>query len=168
MDGPGAVRIALDQNFPTPIIDCIAPFIPDVAFDHVQKIDPRLCQLDDWQLIVALHRRGYRALASNDYHMIDEARVASAAAQTKTSLILIESLGDDPIRATGALLLDVAWIAKRLPPRKSAIYRIRRNNPRPMMIREVLEERAEHMGISVDELRGREQLTRAELDDPLV
>jgi len=161
------VRIALDQNFPVPILKCVEPFLEDINFTHIAAIDPRLSEIDDWQLIVALSHRGFHALASSDYNMLNQHRVACAAHRTGTSLILIESLGHDPIRATGALLLDLSFVAHRISPRRSTIFRIKRNNPTPEKASDYIAQRAKQMGISRKELLAKEQLLPADLIDPL-
>ena len=58
------VRLALDQNFPTPILAALSDFIVDIELVPLRKIDPRLSTLDDRELIIALHQLGYPGLAT--------------------------------------------------------------------------------------------------------
>ncbi len=59
MAKPKPVRLALDQNFPTPILAALSDFVLDVELVPLRNIDPRLSTLDDRQLIVALHQLGF-------------------------------------------------------------------------------------------------------------
>jgi len=169
MIGPAtsATSIALDQNFPLPILQCVEPYLPDIQFAHIEKIDRRLSRLDDWQVIVALWHRGFSALASNDYHMLDQYKVVTAALRTKLNLILIEGLGDDAIRATGSLLLDLSYIATHIDTHRCRIFRIKRNNPAGETGADYLNQRATRRRVSLKELVKQEQITADDLRDPL-
>jgi len=66
------LRLALDQNFPTPLINAVRPYLPatlDVV--HLHGIDPRMSDLDDRSLIIALHQGGWDGLITNNYKMLD-------------------------------------------------------------------------------------------------
>jgi hypothetical protein len=53
------LRLALDQNFPKPILDALANYIRGVELRPVGDIDPRLPLADDWQLLLALSQKGF-------------------------------------------------------------------------------------------------------------
>ena len=59
-------RLALDQNFPTPILAGLAEFIVDIELIPLRKIDPRLSVLDDRALVIALHQLGFQGLVTNN------------------------------------------------------------------------------------------------------
>ena len=99
------VRLALDQNFPTPILAALAEFIVDIELIPLRRIDPRLSSLDDRTLVVALHQLGFPGLVTNNYKMLKNPKELAAIVATKLTVFAIEGVGDDPIRATGALLL---------------------------------------------------------------
>jgi len=49
------VLFALDQNFPQPIVNALARYQQHAELVPVWEIDPRLSNLDDWELLLALH-----------------------------------------------------------------------------------------------------------------
>ena len=99
------LRLALDQNFPTPILPALADFIVGIELVPLRKIDHRLSTLDDRTLVVALHQLGVQGLVTNNYKMLKNPKELAAIVATKLTVFAIEGVGDDPIRATGALLL---------------------------------------------------------------
>jgi hypothetical protein len=52
-------RLALDQDFPTPILAALSTSSPTPSWSRWRRIDPRLSSLDDRELIIALHLLGY-------------------------------------------------------------------------------------------------------------
>jgi len=64
------MRIPLDHNFPEPILSCLEQFIPDALLLPIRRIHPALPQLQDRQLLIALHQLGFEALVTNDYKML--------------------------------------------------------------------------------------------------
>ena len=46
---------ALDQNFPEPVCKALEQWLP-ADLVPVRQIDPRLSEVDDWQLLLALHQ----------------------------------------------------------------------------------------------------------------
>lgn len=61
------VRLALDQNFPEPILNALGRFIPEAELVPLRKIDQRLPTLDDRALVIALHQLDYQGLVTNNY-----------------------------------------------------------------------------------------------------
>jgi len=58
---PGPLRLALDQNFPTPLINAVRGYLPvDIEVLSLREIDPRLSDLDDRPLFIAPHQLGDR------------------------------------------------------------------------------------------------------------
>lgn len=48
MTAPRPLRLALDQNFPTPLINAVGNYVPsDLEVRSLHEIDPRLSDLDD-------------------------------------------------------------------------------------------------------------------------
>lgn len=162
------LAIALDQNFPQPILRCLNPYLDTVDLVPLEAIDARLGTLLDWQLLVALHHRSFHALVTNDYHMFYEPKVLMAAQRTRVTLIAVEALGDDPIRATGALLLDIPAIARAFLSHKAKVFHIRRTNPRPSSITDVLSERARRAGVDIKDLVRAERMSTLDLENPVV
>lgn len=53
------LRLALDHNFPRPIIDVVMKLVPEADLLPLQTFDDggMLATLPDWKLLVALHRK---------------------------------------------------------------------------------------------------------------
>ena len=49
-------RFALDQNFPTPIISVLREYLVEAELVSIRDIDSRMPTLDDWEILLALHR----------------------------------------------------------------------------------------------------------------
>ena len=157
-------RLALDQNFPTPILAALADFIVDIELVPLRKIDPRLSTLDDRTLVVALHQLGFQGLVTNNYKMLKNPKELAAIVATKLTVFAIEGVGDDPIRATGALLLDLPGALKRMDSRKAQVFWMRPRNPMPEDPMALFQRAADHqhrdavalfaeLVVSKDELR---------------
>ena len=102
------MRLALDQNFPTPILAALAQFTVDIELVPLRRIYPRLSSLDDRTLVVALHQLGFPGLVTNNFKMLKNPKELAAIVATKLTVFAIEGVGDDPIRATGTLLTGPA------------------------------------------------------------
>jgi len=84
------VRLALDQNFPTPILAALSEFIVDIELIPLRRIDPRLSSLDDRTLVVALHQLGFPGLVTNNYKMLKNPNELAAIVATKLTVFAIE------------------------------------------------------------------------------
>jgi len=119
------MRLALDQNFPIPLIHAIGDYLPpNVQLAHLKSIDRRTQELDDRPLIIALRPTGWAGLITNNYKMLDVPAEVAAIVKTKLTVIAIEGLGHDPLRAVGALLLELPSIPRRIRPRHANVFRL--------------------------------------------
>lgn len=66
------------------------------------------------QLLIALHQLGWAGLVTNDYRMLRNPADLAALLRTRLSVFAIEGVGHDPIRATGAVLLDLSGAIRRM------------------------------------------------------
>lgn len=75
---------ALDQNFPEPVLGAVATAIPMAELVPVRAIHPELSDVDDWQLLLALHRdsRPWDGLITNDANMLRLPKEMTVLAQT--------------------------------------------------------------------------------------
>ena len=158
------VRLALDQNFPTPILAALADFIVDIELIPLRKIDPRLSTLDDRTLVVALHQLGFPGLVTNNYKMLKNPKELAAIIATKLTVFAIEGVGNDPIRATGALLLDLPGALKRMDSRKAQVFSMRPRNPTPEDPTTLFRRAAEHQHRDSDDLLAELAVSKADLE----
>ena len=65
-------RFALDHNFPQPIVAVLSEFQADAELVRVDAIDSRMSDLDDWELILALHHHAeaWDGLITTDSSML--------------------------------------------------------------------------------------------------
>lgn len=169
MSTPRRLRLALDQNFPTPLINAIRGYLPpEMELRSLHEIDRRLSDLDDRALFIALHQLGWHGLITNNYKMLDVPTEIAAIIKTRMIVVAIEGLGHDPLRAVGALLLELPGLADRLRSRRSNVFRLayRRRASEDAWV--YLQRAAERLGERPDELWRRVAVTDAELTAPVL
>lgn len=128
------MRFLLDQNFPVPLIEAMRPFMPPgIELVRLAEEDRSLALLDDDQLILEASRRGFDGLVTTDYHMLDDPVTVAAMVATKITIVAIEAAGHDPLKASGALFLELPGLQSRLKPNESNVFYIvpRPTAPRP-------------------------------------
>jgi len=147
------LRLALDQNFPTPLIKAAKPWLGTIELRHTFEIDPRLSALDDWELILALHHHsdGYAGLVTADGRMLGQARELAVLQQTGLSLVVAEGSGHDPVKATGMVLTHITHIAGQIAAKKSQIWAFGSYAPRPKVPRDYLGMIASKGGTSIEQ-----------------
>jgi hypothetical protein len=119
------LRLALDQNFPTPLIRAVTDYLPaELEIESLHRINRRLSELDDRTLILALDQLGWHGLITNNYKMLDVPQEIAAVVKSKAVLVAVEGLGHDPLRAVGALLLELPGLLPRLQKRRSNVFRL--------------------------------------------
>jgi hypothetical protein len=118
---------ALDHNFPEPVLAAFASVMPMVEVVPVRLIDSAWAKLDDWELILALHRhpRAWDGLITNDEAMLSLAKEMTILAQTGLTLVVAKGEGDNPIRAVGALLCHLPHICHHTKPGLAQIWKLR-------------------------------------------
>ncbi|HEY3483921.1 MAG TPA: hypothetical protein VGK49_01000 [Ilumatobacteraceae bacterium] len=156
-------RLALDHNFPTPILNALRTYIVDVDLVTLREIDDRLPTLDDRALVIALRQRRFAGLVTNNYKMLKNPRELAAIMATKMTAFAIEGVGDDPLRATGALLLDLPGALRRMDTRRAQVFWMRPRNPQPEDPAVLFERIAKHQQRTVADLFAEVEVSRAEL-----
>jgi hypothetical protein len=124
------LKLALDQNFPVLILNAAA-LLPEVEISPIRKIDPRLSDLDDRKLLIALHQLGWQGLITNNYKMLRVPVEIAAIVKTKLVVFAVEGIGDDPLRATGAVLLHLPSVAKQIQTGKAKVFSVNPRAPQP-------------------------------------
>lgn len=152
-DAAPALRLALDQNFPTPLIHAIASYLPpDLELKSLHEIDPRLSRLEDRPLFLTLHHMGWHGLVTNNYRMLDEPWELAAIIRTQAVVVAVEGLGHDPLRAAGALLLDLPGLVGRIRPQRSSVFLLSYRRRPSRTAREYLTEIAQRRGLAEPDL----------------
>lgn len=100
--------------------------IVEADLEFIGDIDPRLCKIDDWQLILSIHRIGrFAGLITNDAGILALPRELCVLHQTRLSLVVPDAAGHDPLRAIGLLLTHLPNVVRRLSPERPQIFHLR-------------------------------------------
>jgi hypothetical protein len=128
-------RFALDQNFPDPIVDALKDYITEAELVSVRKIDVRFVDIDDWQLLLCLHNdpSAWDGLITNDAAMLSLPREMCVLQKTHLKLVIAESAGHDPLKATGLIFANLPQICERLDPNRSEVWRLRVSSKNPVV-----------------------------------
>src|SRR5262245_53885309 len=142
------IRFALDQNFP-PLLSGVRTLLPEVDIVPIRDIDRRMPRLTDRELVLALHQMRWDGLITNNYKMLWQPVEIAAVVRTKLTVFAVRGVGDDPVRATGAVLLDLPGAVKRIVPGRSHVFLVSPRNPVPTESWTYLREAAERRNVSV-------------------
>ena len=162
------MEIPLDHNFPEPILDCLAAFVPEVDLVPIRRIDSRLPELDDRDLVIALSQLGYRGLVTLNHRMLRNPRELAAILATNMAVFAVEGVGHDPIRATGALLLDLPSAVRAVESGRGEIVWLRPRTPSPRRAWDVFKAAAERRQEDAIELYEEVRVTEEELRRPII
>lgn len=158
------LSLALDQNFPTPLINAVREYLPDdMTLTHLSMIDSRLSTLSDRSLFIALSQLGYDGLVTNNYKMLDVPEEVAAIVATKAVVVAVAKLGHDPLRAVGALLVELPGLTQRLKAGVSNVFWLHYARRQPVDAWEYLSSAADRLGRSPDALWAEVRLTDEEL-----
>jgi hypothetical protein len=152
VSGTRRPALAVDQSFPTPVLNALARFVPEVELVPLRRIDNRLAGLGDRELVLALGQAGWPGLVTADHKLLRSPATVAALLATDLAAVVIEGVADDPLRATGALLLA-------LP---SALLALAAGQPRIVQVRGGVSSRA-HTGELFARLAARRRRDPGEL-----
>jgi hypothetical protein len=155
---------ALDHGFPQPIVDVLGPLFADEAeLVPISSIDTRLPDLDDWQVLLALHHddRGWDGLITTDSGMLALPRELWVLTRTQLSLVVAMAAGDDPIKATGLLFVHLSNICARTRPDRAQLWKLRATEKRPEDPMGEATTAADHRDLSVGDFLAAGQLPPA-------
>ena len=95
---------------------------------------------------------------------------AEIAAVVKTKLVVfaVEGVGDDPLRATGALLLDLPPVVRRIRPGKAQVFRVHPRDPQPEDAWKYFVQAATRRNVSPNALYEEVKVTDEELAEPVL
>jgi hypothetical protein len=159
------LRFALDQNFPTPVVEALREFIQEVELVSIRDIHPDLPRFDDWKLLLALFHEptGWNGLVTTDAAMLRLPRELATLVQTNLTLIVAEAAGHDPLKATGLVFTHLPQICTNFVEGRSQVWLLRasaRQAEKPM---DYLKRIADRRNMSAKELFKKERLTKQEL-----
>lgn len=163
--------LALDQNFPEPIVDALADFLAeDAELVPIRRIDPRLPTADDWQVLQALHadQRPWDGLITSDSNMLGLPKELAVLCQTKLTLVVTIAAGHDPIKATGLLLAHLSVVCEQTRPDRPQVWRLATTRKAPDDAWDYMTRAAERHDTTAQALYGRERLSGDELDADLL
>jgi hypothetical protein len=155
---------ALDQNFPESIVVALNEHIVEAEIVPVRHIDSQLAEIDDWELLLALHHheRSWDGLITTDSGMLNQARELAVVQQTNLSLVVAREAGHDPIKATGLLFTHLAWICRETRPDRPQVWDLVARNRPGVDPSEFFEKIARHTHRLADEVWRDGRLTAAE------
>lgn len=124
---------ALDKNFPQPIVSVLSDFQADATLVPLDRIDPRMSTLDDWELLLALHHHtdSWDGLITTDTSMLAQGPELATLIQTNLTLVVAVAAGHNPVKASGLLFAYLAGICQRTTPHRAQVWRLNAANRPP-------------------------------------
>jgi hypothetical protein len=165
-----AALFALDQNFPQPIVEALDEFIPEADLVPIAEVDARLSELDDWEVLLALHHdeRPWDGMITNDAAILKLPKEMAVVRQTNLTLVVARAAGHDPLRATGLLLMHLSYIADATTRDEAQIWDLAAANRPARDPWEFIERIANHQSRGATAVWQEARLSAAELgNDPL-
>jgi hypothetical protein len=168
-----AALFALDHNFPEPIVEVLNDVQGgngEVELVSVSDIDPRMADLEDWQILLSLyhHERSWDGLITTDSSILNQPPELAVLIQTKLTLVVAVAAGDDPIKATGLLFAYLGGICGRTSPATPQVWKLVAANRPAHKPWDELKRAADHQHRDVGDLWREYRLSDSELQsDPL-
>jgi hypothetical protein len=163
MELPAARRLfALDHGFPQPIVEVLADYTPDVELIAIEKIDERMPDLDDWEVLLTLHHHpdAWDGLVTTDSSMVQTPESLAVLMQTKLTLVVAMEAGHDMLKATGLLFAYLPGILGRTDPAVAQLWKLQAENRPHIDPWKELQSVAEHQDRPVNELWNEARLPR--------
>jgi hypothetical protein len=161
---------ALDHNFPQPIVAVLSQFQTDAELVRVDQIDARMSDLEDRELLLALHHHSepWDGLITTDSSILAQGPELAALIQTKLTLVVTMEAGHNPVKASGLLFAYLAGICQRTRRDQPQVWRLSAANRPHREPWDFLKLFAEHNNRSVDDVWSEFRLSPDDLaHDPL-
>jgi len=160
---------ALDHNFPEPVLTAFASVIPMADVVPIRLIDSAWAALDDWELLLALHRhtRSWDGLITNDDAMLSLPKEMTVLAQTRLTLVVAKGEGHNPIRAVGTLLCHFPHICHHTRTNVAQVWNLRVAQKNHENVGDYLEKIAERGKTTVTDLIAAYRVPSTDLKPPL-
>lgn len=136
----------------------------------IQDIDDRMPDLDDWEVLLALHHhaREWDGLVTTDSNMLWLPRELWVLMRTRLSLVVTEDAGHDPIRATGLLFVHLSSACLRTTPMRPQLWRLKAADRQPIDPMTQVASVADHRNVSVGDVMADGEIAHSTfLADPL-
>jgi hypothetical protein len=145
---------ALDHNFPEPVLGAFADVLPMVDLVPIRAIDAAWTDLEDWELLLALHRheRTWDGLITNDEDMLSLPKEMTFLSQTGLTLVVAKGEGHNPIRAVGALLCHLPFICHHTTHERAQVWNLRVSQKNHDEVHLYLDKIAQRSGVSIASL----------------
>lgn len=107
------MRFVLDQNFPVQATGL--PWPPGIEVTRLNDLDRRLTRdYEDWQIFLELNDRGdVDSIVTNDANILKLPTEMVALSKTKLILVVVDRGGDNPLRATGLIMVHMEQVARQ-------------------------------------------------------
>ncbi|MCY3648440.1 MAG: hypothetical protein OXG40_01780 [Acidimicrobiaceae bacterium] len=135
----------------------------DIQLLPLRAIDEELTRLDDRDLLIALKQLNFEGLVTLNYKMLRNPKELAAVLKTKLNIFAVEGVGHDPIRATGALLLDLRPAVNAIESGNTGVFWLRPRSPKPQDPWELFERAAQNHGEDAATLYERVKVSDADL-----
>ena len=154
---PPPLTFVLDQDFPDPPLQYIR--IPNLTLVPLREKHPDLIkEVEDWQVMRELKvRGGVDGWITLDSKMLIQKEMVILH-QTRLSLVVFQDVHNDPLIATGLLMLHLPFIAKQTDRAQQQLWVLKRPRDESADPWAVIDEIAKREGISAAELYEREKL----------
>ena len=162
------MRLPLDQNFPEPILAALERWMGDIQLAPLRRIDTRLPELDDRRLLIALKQLGFEGLVTLNHKMLRNPRELAAVLNTGVTVFAVEGVGHDPIRATGALLLDLRPAVNAMQAGRSGVFWLRPRTPKPTDPWDLFKEAAKRRNEDAEHLYATLKVSDAEMETAIL
>ena len=162
------MRLALDQNFPERILKSVEPWTGNIQLVPLRRIDNRLTVLEDRKLLIALKQFRYDGLVTLNYKMLRNPAELAAVLKTNLAVFAIEGVGNDPIRATGALLLYLQPAVKAMQSGKTGVFWLRPRAPQPKQPWDLFQRVADNYKIGASRLYNQVKVSDVEFKTPVI
>lgn len=138
---PDLPIFVLDESFPQPIVGAtvlrsqVRKRVPlDIRL--LEDVDQTLYETHDHHLIRALDAQGVEGLFTCDDAMVFRPEVLRAIGDTGFTVVTAQRAGDDPILASGLVLVHLGEIAAQHRRGNDQIWRLGAAPSRPMSVEE--------------------------------
>ncbi len=147
------------------MLGAFAALMPMVELVPIANIEPALADLDDWELLVAIHRHPARwdGLITNDDKLLSLPKEMTVLSQTQLTLVVVKGEGHHPIRAVGLLLCHLAHVCHQTVPSRAQVWLLRTTQKNAEEPGAFIERIAEKKGVSVEAIVQEHRLPAKEL-----